>query len=347
MCHVCSRRFLASKLGMHHFPLHSPGMIRSRAELVCPLCQEHINGLTNIFVAPHVDTKALYTCPYHDILPDSVVNEYNCQTEMTLADMHTHILSKHNRIITCPHCNTWLSSSQDVSMEKMLQDHVLRECQEVPCHGCERTSNMINLYMHSTVGDGNSCDSSKAMFTDFGQALALCHGLFDTSEDIVELATLQLKWVLHYLATRLDLDLDFTVIERLKGQFLITMYCRLQARITDDQQEVLQQIVASRTEQEYSKLFVTYLKDFLTRFNLRLNQSHKLPYFYRLISTLCSNFHAMQQHLQDSVQMPPEYNIWVEKLVAQYDNLVPEANNIIADNASIMFGTLARFIDLS
>lgn len=348
MCHVCSRQFLASKLGMHHFPLHSPGMIRSRAELVCPLCQEHINGLTNIFVPPQVESNASYMCPYHDILPANVVRAHGCQQEMTLSDMQAHILSKHNRIITCPHCNQWLSSPENVSMEKMLQDHVLRECQEVPCHGCERTSNMINLYMHSTVGEGNACDSSKTMFKDFGQALSLCHGLFETSEDMVELATLQLKWVLHYLATRMDLDLDFTTIGRIKGQFLINMYCRLHSRVTDEPQDVLRQIVAaSQTKQEYSKMFVNHLKDYLLRFNLRLNQSYNLPYFYRLISTLCSNFEDMIQHLKDSAAMPVEDNAWVENLADQYDNLVPEPHNLARNNAGIMFGTLARLIDLA
>ena len=68
ICHVCARMLVSSKIVMQQFPRHFPGKMAHLTDLVCPLCREPINGVTNMFVTEGLDTTKVYECPYAELM---------------------------------------------------------------------------------------------------------------------------------------------------------------------------------------------------------------------------------------------------------------------------------------
>lgn len=331
ICHLCARQFVSAKLSMSSFPFNFPGTIKSREELECPLCKEPINGITNLFVSNHAmvtDGKSDYTCPYRSCLSPTQIQESKCEEKFTLTTLRKHLIYTHNNAVKCPHCLVWLNTSH-TSVEELLHAHIAKKCQKVPCYGCDRKSSMLNLYMHSTLGDRKVCDTSKQLFQEFGLNLAECCVLFEDTEQLNDVIMLMLRWVLEYLTHRSNLKLNESQFNRVSIACMFEIYGILHARFEDaEEKDIIQKLMENvmKGEEAYNSILRAHVSSCLQYFDLRVNQSSKLPFFYRLISITFSGFANVKQMLEDytNIDLTPFERECVCQLSKKYIELVPD-----------------------
>lgn len=308
ICHVCARMLVSAKVVMQKFPRYFPGKISHVTELDCPLCREPINGITNMFVTDGLDQTRTYECPYAELM------EHNEHKALTLQELHRHIIRSHNQSVKCPNCLMWLgaedssesSSSDDKSMANLLQFHVMKQCQKVKCHGCDRTGNMINLYMHSSVGGGGErghpvCESAKDMFRLFGENLAEATFMFNDTEDLTILSATMIRWTLQYFYQRFQPDAELSERDfyRLLWSFVPRMFCGLHA---EPESPVADLLALTSDDQQlsgaYEEWVLIRLSAFAKQRGLRLDSVSTLPFFYRILVMALSDITRIKNGVQ-------------------------------------------------
>ena len=212
ICHVCSRDYISSKINLSHFPTNFPGNIRSRDALCCPLCQERIHGITNIFCQGTVWKPA--RCPYHEELEPHSRQALGCDTVFPSVELlRNHLLKQHTNSVRCPNCRQWLYGDRADTMEFLLRRHVMMDCHSIECKGCCRTGNMVSMYLHSAIGSGTSaagstCDSANVLVQDFTQALHkpkfdICVFIVDLNRDKPKMTNNFIRFYLYFRFNRL------------------------------------------------------------------------------------------------------------------------------------------------
>jgi len=285
MCHVCSRRFESSHIHMNKFPNSFPCKIGCRKPLNCPLCNESINGISNIFVQE--GKSECYTCPYLEFLSDK-----KCEGKFSAKDLQKHLIKHHNKSVICPNCDTWLHPSENQSVEDILLFHILRKCQSIPCNGCDRKCNMINLHMHSITGNDSICESSQSIFKRFGYNLSEYFFLFDNVETLKHISFTMLKWTVEYIYNRIDF-----CEKPLQNDILIPFifncfneYHKTLPRHNSEEYMNIMYILENKTKEEYEEYILNQLATYSHNLNLRLDQTSKLSFSYRLILMSLSNY---------------------------------------------------------
>lgn len=323
ICHVCARMLISSRIVMQKFPQSFPGKISDMSDLVCPLCREPVHGITNMFVDT-TDLPALNDCPYAELL--------NCKCpQLSAPDLQQHIIKQHNQCVKCPNCLMWLgtvSCDDDRNMSSLLQFHIMKQCKKVKCHGCDRTGNMINMYMHSSIGrEGGSlvCESAKDMFRLFGESLAESAFMFDEPEDLTFLSSTMMQWTLQYFYHRIksseSSDKEF---RKLCKAFFLTMFCTIHhgdstEPIDRDIQDLVE-VASSGKQGEYEERILLGVSVFAKHRGLNMDRVSTLPFFYRiLVMSLADPDHA--KGYPDDISTEEEAIL--AQLVHFYGKLIP------------------------
>lgn len=331
ICHVCARMLVSSKVVMQKFPLAFPGKVSHVGELDCPLCREPINGITNLFVTEGLDTSQTYECPYAELMEHDAEHQ-----AFTLTELHRHIIRAHNQSVKCPNCWLWLGaedndawSTDDKSLANLLQFHIMKQCQKVKCYGCDRTGNMIDMYLHSSVGTGHPrllpvCESAKDLLRLFGESLAEATFLFPDGEDLTQLSSTLIRWTLQYFCQRVPSSASEgspeALVQRLLWTFVPRMFCALHGEGTWP--ELLR--LTSRTHHEasgaYEEWMLLRLSSFAQQRGLGLDHVSTLPLFYRLLVMALSDSDRVQQGL--TVLSASEERV-LQQWLQFYQHLIP------------------------
>jgi hypothetical protein len=336
MCHLCTRVFASSKLVMNKFPRYFPGKVSLRQDMQCPLCCEALNGTTNMFVYESDDAEEDHDCPYKQLLPKDVHRPVGCHKRMSLKTLHRHLIDKHNQTVKCPNCSTWLCDGEKTNSEDLLLSHVLKHCQEIKCQGCDRTGNMINLFMHSTMGRDHVCDTAKTLFQTFGKQLWECFHLFEETENMTQLATMMLRWVVQYLYQRqngpeLGVDIFGKHFHRIFYAFVLQMFCHIHAPLIEsDIPTLLNQLLQLSQKDshvEYEDTVMMCTSAFAKRYKRRMDFVSHLPFSYRLIVMSLSDFQHAQCCLKRYPKtLTPMEQSDVTKLIRVYEKMIPQAS---------------------
>jgi len=219
-------------------------------------------------------------------------------------------------------------------MEDLLQFHVMKHCQDVKCYGCDRTSNMLNMYMHSLIGRDRVCDTAKQLFHSFGKHLSECFYLFEDHENMTQLSTMMLRWVAQYLYQRqngpeLGLDVFGKHFHRIFYAFVLQVFCRIHSPLVDTEFATLLNKVlelASKSDRnEYEENILLYTSAFAHQYGRRLDHVSQLPFFYRLIVMSLSDFqHAQKLIKRYPKNITPTEQADISKLVDVYQQIIPE-----------------------
>jgi len=312
MCHLCTRMFVSSKIIMNKFPRYFPGKMSSAGDLECPMCRESINGLTNIFVFtedrdpndmnPEVFT---YICPYKELLPSETTCTIGCYKTFSLSDLQKHLIQQHNQTVKCPNCAQWLCDGEK-NMEDLLQFHIMKHCQAIKCYGCERTSNMLNMYLHSIIGVDRVCETAQQIFQSFGQQLSECFYLFENNENMTQLSTMLMRWIVQYIYQRqfnngeVALDVFGKEFHRIFNGFIVQVFAHIHAPLIDSdlatlQNTVLQLSKSSTNRNEYEEQILLLTSSFSKKYQLRMDRMSRLPFFYRILVMALSDFQFAQK----------------------------------------------------
>jgi hypothetical protein len=334
MCHLCTRMFISSKIIMNKFPRYFPGKISSTGELECPMCRESINGLTNMFIfnEDH-NSEATYICPYKELLSSETTRTIGCYKKFTLTELHKHLIQLHNQTIKCPNCSTWLCDGEK-NMEDLLQFHIMKHCQEIKCYGCDRTSNMINMYMHSIIGIDRVCETAQQMFQTFGQQLSECFYLFENNENMTQLATTMMRWVVQYIyqrqfGTDVGIDVFGKEFHRIFNAFIVQAFCHIHATLVDTDVTTLLnnilQLTKGTNRNEYEENVLLLTSAFSKKRQLRLDRMSRLPFFYRILIMTMSDFQFAQKITK---KYPKNLTITeqadINKLIEVYQKIITE-----------------------
>lgn len=344
MCHLCTRVFASSKLVMNKFPRYFPGKVSLRQDLQCPLCCEALNGTTNMFVYDNVvpgqkcsdGVGEGFDCPYKQILSKEVHRSVGCHKKLSLKDLHKHLIEKHNQTVKCPNCSTWLCDGEKTNSEDLLLSHILKHCQEIKCHGCDRSGNMINMFMHSTMGRDHVCDTAKTLFHTFGKQLWECFHLFEDTENMTQLATMMLRWVMQYMYQRqngpeLGVDIFGKHFHRIFYAFVLQMFCHIHAPLINSDITTLLnrllQLSQRHNHVEYEDMVMMCTSAFAKRYKRRMDFVSQLPFSYRLIVMTLSDF----QHAQCCLKRYPKTLTPMEQsdvtnLIRVYEKMIPQAS---------------------
>lgn len=335
MCHLCMRLFVSSKLEMSAFPYAFPGKIRTRGELKCPLCQEQLHGLSNMFVYQDLPDKYDYECPYRGLLADSTAGRVGCRDLRSLPALQTHLIEAHTHTVKCPHCSEWLCDPQYTTTEEVLTMHMLEDCARWQCQGCQRQGNMWNMYLHSTMGREGVCLTPYELFQQFGQGLGDCHALFEGPEDLGQIAHMMLRWVFDYIrmrqypihATTATAAAPRTASLRLFSVFVVQVYARVHSRVRHDYTfqamvHALQQRAHNRSQ--YMEFLVLNSTCFAHKHALRVDKLSQLPFFYRLVTMAMSKYQNGAEFLRRyprNITLADQTE--VTRLVDVYQQLIP------------------------
>lgn len=290
ICHPCSREYMSAKIVMHKFPYFYPTRILNRRQISCPICQEKLNGVSNMFVKLEEPEMSALVCPYKNLI---IPAGEQCQHAFTTTVMlQNHILSCHNNVVKCPYCNMWLDN-QNRELESLIEEHVAKNCKKIPCHGCNRKSNMINLCLHSSVKDDNSiCSSSHTLPCSFGSLLSYYVDTSDTPENIEDFSFITVKWIYEYLCVRLQISVDF---ENTFSDFLVESFCQIHSDVngTYSQEERRKQLITMLTgkkENEYQGFLLVNACDYAKKHDIEVSQLYKLPVVYKSLISAMTNF---------------------------------------------------------
>jgi len=374
ICHLCTRMFVSSKITMNQFPRNFPGKLSSLGTLECPVCREHVNGVTNLFVLEEINVEehkspvntkgsspesrsqglspesrpqgscpesrpqGSYSCPYAELIHKDVINTIKCDKMMTLNDLHKHLIQYHNQTIKCPNCSQWLCDGEK-NMEDLLQFHIMKNCQQIKCHGCDRTGNMLNMYMHSIIGRDNSCNTAKQMFSSFGQQLSECFYVFQSSENITQLATLMMTWLVQYLYQRvIGTDIGIDVFDRSFARifyaFILQAFCKIHAPlIQSDMITLINKILKlskGLESSEYEEDILLMTSEFAKINNQRLDRISRLPFCYRILIMTLSDFNYAKKIANNYPRnITPVEQSEISKLIELYETIIPDESPVI------------------
>ena len=330
ICHVCARMFVSSKIVMNQFPRYFPGKVSTMGDLECPLCRESIHGVSNMFVSDGIPEDTLHDCPYSELVDCKVA-------KLKLKDLQKHLITAHNHTVKCPNCLEWLTDDEKNTGD-LLQFHIMKQCQKVKCHGCDRTGNMINMYMHSAIGSERVCESAKDMFRLFGENLAESSFMFSDTEDLTYLSFNMLRWTVQYiyqrsvqkslrhpqipLSTNASTDKTF---RRIFNGFVLQMFCTLHVD-GDDVSPMLNKLLRLSTTStgEYEENILLCISGFAQKRQLRLDNISTLPFFYRILVMSLSDCRYSQKLLKSYPKdIAPEEQILIGKIIHLYQKLIP------------------------
>lgn len=332
ICHMCSRMYLSSHLTMESFPRHFPGKISSMGTFKCPVCQERINGISNIFVfSESTQEDELICCPYREDL-----EEDTCQESFDLKGLHQHLLQEHNQTVRCPNCSTWLHDSHK-SMEDLLLFHILKHCDQVKCQGCDRESNVLSLYMHSLIESEQACDSSMRMLTEFGHELAKCSSLFtEEKESLSRFAGFLTFTVLQYLYRYLQPQGMYqpSLPERLYKVFMVKMFVALHCTESEERLKALRLVAEENDKEQFDGLVLRSVNTVSEVYSRKISQASCLPYFYRILVMSVSSF-------ADTREWFLHYHTWwnelsvhekyvIDQMMEKYRALIPHHTTLVA-----------------
>ena len=339
ICHLCTRMFVSSKITMNQFPRNFPGKLSSVGNLECPVCRENVQGITNLFVFEEIGSEAkTHTCPYTELLHADVISNIKCDKSMSLQELHKHLIQYHNQTVKCPNCSQWLCDGEK-NMEDLLQFHIMKNCQNIKCFGCDRTGNMLNMYMHSIIGRDNSCNTAKQMFSSLGQQLSECFYVFQASENITQLATLMMTWLVQYLYQRvIGTDVGIDVFDRSFARifyaFILQAFCKIHAPLIQSDMitlinKILKQSKALESS-EYEEDILLMTSEFAKVNNQRLDRISKLPFCYRILIMTLSDFNYAQKIANNYPRnITPVEQAEISKLIELYETIIPEDTPVI------------------
>jgi len=323
---------------MNQFPRYFPGKLSSIGVLECPVCKEQINGLTNLFVLEDSETanNCDYQCPYNEVLTKHVTAEIGCTKKMKLSDLHKHLIQFHNQTVKCPNCSTWLCDGEK-NMEDLLQLHIMKNCQTIKCHGCDRTGGMLNMYLHSIIGRDNACCTAKQMFTSFGNQLSDCFYVFEETENITQLSIQMMTWMVQYLYQRhIGPDIGVEVFgrqfHRIFYGFLLQVFVKIHAPLMNtDIVGLLNKILKlakSNNADEYQEDILLMTSEFAKQHNQRLDRISKLPFSYRILVMTMSDFsYAKRIASKYPKNISAEEQSEISRLIELFEAILPEDNS--------------------
>lgn len=323
ICHVCARLFITSKIKMHHFPRNFPGSINFREDLKCPLCQEFIHGVSNIFVNTEEDEK-LYMCPYHEFLP----NEENCTSKKTLNDLHQHLLAVHKHTIKCPNCFMWLHKP-DMSLDDMLRDHISESCQSIRCLGCKRRGNLVQMYTHSATlnlvsidDEKHVCDASYVLFSDFAKQLSEINIHFETTEYIHSISLVLLQWIIQYTndcsSGNIVTFYNNPIIPKLIAYWFISLHNFVDSELT----RKLKNAIQLNQDKIYHDLILICITSFAQKYHKKIDAFNELPFIYRLLCMVIMNFNN-GKNLFQQLELNFEPNSEILSNVERLNKFIP------------------------
>jgi len=329
ICHMCSRMYMGAQMTMESFPRHFPGKINSAGSCECPMCKEKINGISNIFVFDgSVEKKEKYECPYREVLDHEL-----CNKMFTVEDLQKHLLTCHSQTIKCPNCSLWLHDSHK-STEDIIMFHILKHCVKIKCHGCNRESSVINLYMHSLIENEKVCDTPKEMLTDFGLQLSQCTELFDEDqeESLSRFAGFLSFTVLQYLYRRLRPGQSLP--ERIYKVFMCKMFICLHSHDYEPLSAAITDIARREDKKSFDILVFQSLSGVSEAYSRKLSQIRYLPYFYRILLMSVSNFEDSQAWFSNFLEWWEELTAseqsLVDLLMSKYRQLIPSHTTLLA-----------------
>ena len=330
---------------MNQFPRHFPGKISTLGTLECPLCREPLNGLSNLFVLEDMEAKDEgFQCPYDELLSNEVTNRIECGKLMKLTDLHRHLIQFHNQTVKCPNCSQWLCDGEQ-NMEDLLQFHIMKNCQMIKCHGCDRTGNMLNMYMHSVMGQDHVCNTAKQMFHSFGQQLAECFYVFEETESLDELAHLMLMWLVQYMYQRhisvraevfrgssSAIEVCSPQFARIFNAFILQCFAKIHAPlIQSDLATVLNKLlklIARTNTSNFEEEILLLTSEFSKLYNQRLDKMSRLPFCYRILVMSLSN--VVQAKIiagQYPKDLTSSEQAEISKLIELYEMILPDPNH--------------------
>jgi len=339
ICHLCTRMFVSSKITMNQFPRNFPGKLSSVGNLECPVCRENVNGITNLFVLEEIgeETKT-HSCPYTELIQKDVISTIKCDKNMSLPELHKHLIQYHNQTIKCPNCSQWLCDGEK-NMEDLLQFHIMKNCQNIKCFGCDRTGNMLNMYMHSIIGRDNSCNTAKQMFSSFGQQLSECFYVFQASENITQLATAMMTWLVQYLYQRvIGTDVGIDVFDRSFARifyaFILQAFCKIHAPLIQSDMITLINKILKQSKglesSEYEEDILLMTSEFAKVNNQRLDRISKLPFCYRILIMTLSDFQYAKKIANNYPRnITPVEQAEISKLIELYETIIPDESPVI------------------
>jgi hypothetical protein len=314
MCHVCSRMFLSVRIVLNTFPSSFPGKINSRQSMNCPLCNETLNGISNIFVFNSETKDDEYECPYNTLLNKDDAELLNCNEKYTISNLQNHLIKHHNETIKCPNCSKWLSDP-DQNIEEILLFHILKHCKQISCNGCDRKSSMINMYLHSLIGREKICDSARNLFKSFGKNLSEYFYLFEGFENLISISSMMLKWITKYIYIRHKQEISSNInvhsdsfnrlFDRTFYIFVFHLFSffhkDLEIEPEDKKSTSLEKILKllkENNEEEYEEFILIKISSFAHKNKKRLDQISELPFVYRILMMILSDFAETKQIYQ-------------------------------------------------
>ena len=311
MCHVCIRSQLSSNFKMNNFPLSNPAKISVRKDFKCPLCREMLPGISNFFVY-HGDKNEEKTldCPYKELFGKS---DSLCVEKLNLNELQKHIIQKHNQSIKCGYCMEWLRGGDKMSVEEAVYKHVLHHCKKVPCNGCDRKSNTVNLYLHSSLSDSNSCTSGKCMYVEFGNNLPEISFNVENDEEMMGATSrMFLTWVFELLYFRTTRSLEMPENRKLMlAEFVMESFLLINrdisTRTPDQMKDLLKSMIMSGKTEQYETFIFSLVSKFAKRMNQSVTNLNKLSYFYRLFVMSLSGFENAE------LLLSPLFDVELEK----------------------------------
>jgi len=290
ICHVCARLFMSSKVVLHRFPRNFPGAISHRNDLKCPMCQEYLHGISNMFAqradgpvpsasATSCPSPIGHSCPY---MPHLEAAE--CHQPFSMEELHAHLLSTHAQTCKCPNCHAWLHDVDGAkSMDQLIREHVSQCCNQIECAGCNRRGNLTSMYMHSVTGRDQTCDTPHKMHAEFAHQLTTI--MADQSADIGRVATMMLRCILEFV------DVPWT------STLVVKWFCKLHEFVHDD----LSSRLSIATPQEYTELIMLCTASFAHKYHKRSDKFSELPFVYRLVCIYMLHLHTAEVANVDSV----------------------------------------------
>ncbi len=326
ICHMCSRQLLSTRIVMRRFPHSFPGRMSARQDVECPLCREPVAGIPNLFCLTEVAGEGKLTCPYRETLHNA--RRLGCSRTFDSArSLQTHLLSVHNQGVQCPNCSAWLCE-KDHTMEDLLQKHVLQHCPEIVCGACNRSGNMVQMYMHSVIGRDRSCQTSSRFLADLSETVHDIFMLFSGStEPMGPLCHTSLQWLVQYMYQRANANarLEGRSFQRLFNAFVVQAYCSIHSRIMDAPYEPFFGSTLSMTATTLSTQMLRNTDALARRYGLKLNRVSQLPFAYRLLAMTLSDpemgLRALRRYPKN---LTNEEQHEVDRMINLYDKLVPK-----------------------
>lgn len=295
---------------MGQFPQCIPAKVTKRNSIPCPMCREQLTGVSNIFVNMEFSVETAYVCPYMSEISECHQRTLGCNASMTLEQVRSHMIEKHSQSVPCPHCKEWVVGDISRSFEENLFNHITKECTNIPCGGCDRSSNMIGLFFHSDCnGREHGCNSRNGLVEEFAISV---NQTCDGKEALSDMCETILRW--HYINSqhhstgRIQFSNDS---ENVFWSSLIHAFANLHMPTQNATQ--MMEGLSRATYENYGTAIHQLMSQYAPFSTQTAASVHTMPYVYRIMSIVFNDFQKfieMKTHFMD-VEHRPEAQAFI------------------------------------